>query len=120
MVGQVVQSPGGSQLDRQRQAIQATRDLRDRGQLLVVEQPLGFFTVSMAECQLRGQVQRYNNRLQVVITRAVAVPEDEVADRTAVLEALVERVVLWVRTELRRILGQLSPMATLSLLGACA
>ena len=46
---------------------------------------------------IRGQVQRYNNRLQIVIRRAGTVPADEIDESVYVRSSSVDADVLWQR-----------------------
>jgi len=46
---------------------------------------------------VKGQVQRYNNRLQIVIRRAVAVPADKIEEELYVRSSSVDADLLWQR-----------------------
>ena len=46
---------------------------------------------------VKGQVQRYNNRLQIVIRRAVAVPVDKIEEELYVRSSSVDADLLWQR-----------------------
>lgn len=46
---------------------------------------------------VKGQVQRYNNRLQIVIRRAVAVPADKIDEELYVRSSSVDADLLWQR-----------------------